>query len=70
MEKYTPLYLEYLFEHLLKVFLSYISIFWSEVALDQKAEANTANTYASLDKFAKTLEEKLKFFNLEVIKYD
>ena len=66
MEKHTPLYVEYLFEHLLKVLLSYISIFWNEVALDQKAEANTANSYACLDKFAKTLEEKLKFFTLEV----
>lgn len=67
MEDFKPIYVEYLFDHLIKVFLSYITIFWSETAIDQKGEINTANSYASLDKFAKVLQEKLKHFNLEVV---
>lgn len=67
----TPPYIEYLFDHLLKVFLAYISIFWNDTAIDQKGEINTANSYSCLDKFAKVLEDKIKYFTLDVriIKY-
>jgi len=66
-ETYNPVYVEFLFEHLLRVLLSYIAIFWNDAILDQKTELNTANSYTCLDRFARTLEEKLKHFNLDVI---
>ena len=66
MESFTTPYVDYLFEELLRVFNSYMAIFWTDNVLDQKAEINTANSFASMDKFAKALFNKLKHFNIEV----
>ena len=46
--------------------MSYMTIFWNDNVLDQKAEINTVNSYASILKFAKALVEKIKHFQLDV----